>query len=483
MSTTGAMCGLWIENEPLHGGAGGIALFDPSTGDEIGTVSGASAADVDTSVRSARAAAALWADVTPIERGRMCRRIGELLLERRSELAQTIIRDAGLPLSLALRDVDLAARYFEYYSGLPDKFASDAIPMGPRAVDFTLREPWGVCAVILPFNFPLQLAARDLAPALATGNTVVLKAPEQAPLAAMALAETCRDAGLAPGTVNAIVGTGSEAGRALVEHCEIDHITFTGSQATARLVLASAARSITPAVIELGGKSPHIVFDDANLEAVVRTVVDTTFRTAGQACSAGTRLLADPRIHAQLTELLVGAVASLTVGPAAGDPDVGPLISAVQRDAVLEAVVLATRSGARLLVGGGRPENGIAPAGGFYVQPTVLNNVEPLSPAAQEEIFGPVLTIMPFEGEAQAVELANATEFGLVAGIWTNDLGRAHRVARRVAAGQVFVNGYGVGGGVEIPFGGYRGSGFGRVKGIAGALEYTRLKNVWINHG
>jgi acyl-CoA reductase-like NAD-dependent aldehyde dehydrogenase len=470
----------WIDNRRHRCAGETLELVDPSTGMPFGSMAGATETDVDAAVASAKSASAGWKRSTPLERSRACRRISDLILDHREVLASTIVDDAGLPLTLAQRDVETAARYFEFYAGLPDKLFGESIPVGPSAVDFTVREPWGVCAIVLPFNFPLQLAARDLAPAVATGNTVVLKPPEQAPLAALALAELCKDAGLPPGVVNAVTGLGSEAGAALVASADVDHITFTGSAATARHVLAAAAQNFTPAIIELGGKSPHVVFSDADLQRVVDSVVATTFRSAGQACSAGTRLLVESGVHGPLVELLVSALGNLRTGPARDDPDVGPLISGPQRDNVLAAIRAGEAAGAHVVIGGAPPTDGIAPRGGFFVEPTVLDNVAPNSPPGRDEIFGPVLAVTPFESEQEAIDLANGTEFGLVAGVWTADVGRAHRVASSIDAGQIFVNSYGVGGGVELPFGGYKSSGYGRVKGVPGAVAYTQLKNVCI---
>jgi aldehyde dehydrogenase (NAD+) len=473
--------GVYVDGA-CHAGRGKpLPLVDPSTGECFAVVATGDAADVDDAVEKAEAAATGWGAMAPVERGRVCLRVAELLRTQIESLAALVVQDAGLPVSLARRDVEAAARYFEFYAGVGDKLGGESIPVGPGAIDFTMREPWGVCAVVLPFNFPLQLAARDLAPALAMGNAVVLKPPEQDPLAALALAAVCAEAGVPNGAVTAVTGLGVRVGEALVRHRGVDHITFTGSAAAARLVLQQAAVGVKPATVELGGKSPHIVFADADIGRAAASIVTTTFRAAGQACSAGTRVLVEESLEARFMDELVNAAAALRVGPAIEDPDVGPLISEKQRDAVFAAISVAKDEGARLALGGGTPMADGLPAGGFYVAPTVLADVARTSAAAREEIFGPVVSVLRFAGEEAAVELADETEFGLVAGVWTRDIGRAVRVARQVKAGQVFVNGYGVGGGAELPFGGYKRSGYGRVKGLAGALEYTQLKNVWIS--
>jgi aldehyde dehydrogenase (NAD+) len=474
--------GVFVDNARRAGAGGRLPLIDPSTGEEFAAVDCGSVVDVSLAVSAARAAAGAWAASAPLERARLCARIGRLILDRADSLVEIGVHDAGLPRSLARRDVEAAARYFEFYAGVPDKLHGESIPLGDGVADFTVREPWGVCAIVLPFNFPFQLTARDLAAALCTGNTSVLKPPEQAPLAALAITELCAEAGAPAGVVNAVTGLGAETGEALVRHPDVDHITFTGSVPTARRVLEAAAQGIKPSTIELGGKSPHVVFADAPFAKAIAAIVNTTFRTAGQACSAGTRVLVERGAHDEVVSALVAAVSALRVGAADDDPDVGPLISTTQRDRVLDALAAARSDGGEILTGGAKPAEGSVPSGGFYVEPTVIAATASAA-VSREEIFGPVVAVTPFDAEEEAVALANGTDYGLVAGIWTAQLGRAHRLASSIQAGQIFVNSYGVGGGVELPFGGYRRSGFGRIKGIAGALEYTQLKNVCIDFG
>ncbi|HWF57941.1 MAG TPA: aldehyde dehydrogenase family protein [Candidatus Dormibacteraeota bacterium] len=467
---------VWVGNAARDGTGEPLEVLDPSSGRRLVEFPAAGPPDVDAAVEAAAAARmGEWAGWTPLDRGRLCSRVAAALLDDVESLADLVVRDAGLPVSMARRDVETAARYFEYYAGLADKLQGDTIPLGPGFIDYTVREPWGVCAAVLPFNVPMQMAARSLAPALIAGNVVVLKPAEQAPLAPLEMARRCALAGAPPGVVNAVTGTGA-AGQRLVGHRLIDHITFTGSLGTGRRIMAAAAARVVPVILELGGKSPQLVFADADLDAAASTIVSSALRTAGQACSAGTLILVEEAVAAPLMERLATLVAALRVGPAAGDPDVGPVITAQQRDRILAAIEAAGEEGAEVLAGG----TPTTEASGFFVTPTLLRAAGTAATAVREEIFGPVLTVLPFAGENGAVAIVNGSEYGLVAGIWTGDVSRAHRVAAAVSAGQVFVNNYGVGGGVELPFGGYRRSGFGRLKGVEGALQYTQVKNVCV---
>ena len=471
---------LFVGGEDVEAAAGGrFDTFDPSTGEVAVQVSEGLAADVDRAVGAAREAfERTWPATPPRERAAVLFRAAALVRERAGELIEIAERTAGLPTRIATGDVETAARYLEYYGGIADKLHGETIPLGGDFLDYTEREPWGVCAVIPPFNVPFQLTARSLAPALATGNTVVIKPAEQAPIPALRLAQLITEAGAKPGVVNVVPGLGPEAGAALVAHPDVRHITFTGSQATGQAIMRAAADQLTPVTLELGGKSPQVIFADADLDAAVEAVVASSLLTAGQVCSAGTRILVQHDVAAEVRERLVAAAAGIRVGAAYDGPDMGPLISSVQRERVLGGIDAARDDGAEVLSGGGAPSGDLA---GYFVAPTVVGGVTRDMRVAREEIFGPVIALMEFGDEDEAVEIANDTEFGLVAGVWTHDLGRALRVARLVRAGQVFVNNYGVGGGIELPFGGYKKSGIGREKGLAALDEYLQVKNVCVN--
>jgi len=458
-------------------------VLDPSTGNRLTEVPDGKAADVDGAIEAARRAFSGWRRSVPADRGRLLTNVARRLREHSADLAVLGSLDGGLPLAAVERDVEASARYFEFYGGLADKIGGDVVPLGPDYLDYTEREPWGVCGVILPYNSPFQILARSLAPALAAGNAVVAKAAEQAPLGPLRLAALLELEGLPPGVLNVVTG-GGQAGARLAEHPDVDRITFTGSEPTGRRVMHAAAEQLKPVTLELGGKSPQIIFADADLELAARTVVSSLVWSAGQACSAGTRVLVEERVRDEVLETVVESMRSTTVGPAVESPDMGPLITEQQRSSVVDAIAAASDQGARLVTGGTDPPPGRD--GGYFVAPTVFDEVDPGSTLAQEEIFGPVVAVMGFDSTSDAVELGNNTRFGLVAGLWTRDLSRAHRVARELRCGQVFVNTYSAGTGIELPFGGYKKSGIGREKGIAGYLEYTQVKNICIkvdSHG
>nr|WP_089969463.1 aldehyde dehydrogenase family protein [Lihuaxuella thermophila] len=456
-----------------------LITLNPATKEELARVPRAGAKDVDQAVRAARAAfeASEWREMAPAERGRLLYKMSQLIREQKDELAHLETLDTGKPLAQSSADVEVAARYCEYYAGVADKILGETIPVHPGLLNYTVREPLGVTAHIIPWIYPIQIAARGLAPALAAGNTVVMKPAEVTPMTALRLAEICEAAGIPKGVVNIVTGYGTEARASLVSHPDIDHITFTGSVATGTAVMKAAAENIKPVTLELGGKSPNIVFADADLEEAAQWVVRSITQNAGQTCSAGSRLLVERSIHESFVERVTELMKQLRVGPGLDNPDIGPIISEKQLKRIESYIELAKKEGVMIRTGGKRcAKNG----NGFFFEPTVLDHVSSDSRLAQEEIFGPVLVVLPFDTTQEALEIANHTEYGLVTGIWTSNINKAHWLAARVRSGQVFINNYGAGGGVEMTFGGYRKSGFGREKGLEALKHYTQVKNIAI---
>jgi acyl-CoA reductase-like NAD-dependent aldehyde dehydrogenase len=479
-----------VEQLIIHGqrvdasDGGTFEVSDPSSGEVLATVAKATRNDVRRAVQSAHAAleSKAWGGVPPAERGRIMIRIAQALRDRAEELATLESRDNGKPLRQARTDVQVAARYFEFFAGIADKIMGNTIPLGPGFLDYTIREPIGVSAHIVPWNYPIQIGARGVAPALAAGCAVVFKPSSEAPMTALRLGEIALGCGLPPGVLNVVPGTGSEAGTALASDPEINQLTFTGSVDVGVQVARMAADNVVPVVMELGGKSPNVVFADADLDLTVQGVATAIFQNAGQTCSAGSRLLVERSAHDALVERLVARAASMRIGPGVSDPDMGPIISKRQLETIEGYVKVGRSEGALVAAGGGRPSDP-ALGRGFYFQPTLLDRVSPDMRVAQEEIFGPVLSIIDFEGVEQAAELANRSQYGLVAGVWTRDINKALAVASRIKAGQVYINTYGAGGGVELPFGGYKKSGYGREKGLESLASYTQVKNVCVKFG
>ncbi len=446
---------------------------DPSTGHEFAELPSTSPEHVGELVDDARRALAEERDWrTPYVRGKALLRMALLVEEQAGKLAELETRDTGKPLSQSQADVRATIRYLEYYAGSIERLEGRQIPLGPDALDYTVREPWGVCAQIIPWNYPLQVAARCAAPALAAGNAVILKPSELASVTPLHLAQLAEAAGVPAGLFQVATGDG-RTGDALVRHHGVDHVTFVGSAATGAEVAAACARRLIPVELELGGKSPNVVFADADLERAVPAIVRGLLQNAGQSCSAGTRLLVEKTIYEDVCARVASAFADVRIGPGIEDPDLGPLISRRQLDRATGMLEMAARAGARVL--GGTPREGL------FLEPALVTRIKADMEIFQEEVFGPVLVAAPFEDERHAVQLANATAYGLVAGVWTHDLVRAHRVASGIRAGQVFVNGYGVGGGVELPFGGVGRSGYGRGKGVDALLAYSQVKNVWVS--
>jgi aldehyde dehydrogenase (NAD+) len=466
---------------PAEGG-GTLPLENPSDGTALAEIGRGTAADIDAAVAAAQAArSGAWGKSTAIERGRVLAAIGRRVQERADELARLEALDVGKPLRQARADAVALARYLEFYGGAADKVHGETLPYQDGTTVLTLREPHGVTGHIVPWNYPMQIIGRSVGAALAMGNAVVLKPAEEACLTAIAFARIAAEAGLPDGALNLVTGLGEEAGAALSAHDGVDHLSFTGSVATGALVQAAAARHVAPVTLELGGKSPQIVFADADLDAALPFLVNSGIQNAGQTCSAASRLLVERPIHRALVARLAERYRALRAGPALADLELGPLVSRRQRELVEGYLALARQDGLAVAAEGSIIGN--APAGGHYVRATLVDAVPPGHRLAQEEIFGPVQVVIPFADEAEAIAIANGTPFGLVAGVWTRDGGRQLRLARALRCGQVFVNNYGAGGGIELPFGGVKRSGHGREKGFEALYGFSVLKTVSILHG
>ena len=461
--------------------AGGqtLPLMNPSTGEQIGEIARGQEADVDAAIDAARRAfEGGWARTPAAERGRVLMRLGKLVEGRVEALARLEALDVGKPLKQARADALALARYCEFYGGAADKLMGESIPYLDGYTVYTLREPHGVTAHIVPWNYPMQIIGRSVGAALAAGNCCVLKPAEDACLTALAFADLAKEAGLPDGVLNVVPGLGSEAGAALSGHDGIDHISFTGSVATGSMIQMAAAKHVKPVTLELGGKSPQLVFEDADLDAALPFLVNAGIQNAGQTCSASSRILVQRKVYDEVTARMAERYGALKVGQAMSDLDVGPLISAKQKGIVTGFLAL----GADLEMAA----QGVlsdAPEGGNFVAPTLFAGVNASHALARDEIFGPVQVIIPFEDEAEAVAIANGTEYGLVASVWTENGARQMRLAKAIRAGQVFLNNYGAGGGVELPFGGVGKSGHGREKGFEALYGFTTLKTVAAFHG
>lgn len=464
------------ETEAVEGGR--FRSHDPATGDVLGEFARAGAADTDRAVAAARRAyETTWRHTTATERGRLLLDVAGRLRADLEHLAIAETRDCGKPLAQARTDVEIAARYFEFFGGAAPALHGEQVPVGPGVFDFTVREPYGVCGQINAWNFPLNMASRSLAAALAAGNTAVLKTPELAPYTTALLGEILMQAGVPAGVVNLLHGFGAEAGAALSRHPDLDLLTFTGSVRTGRTVAAAAAGAVTPCVLELGGKSPVLVFPDADIDQAADALAYGFVEASGQSCDLPSLAVVHADVHDEFVQRLVSRVAKFTVGPGMADPDVGALISREQRERVEGHIAGAVRHGAKIAIGGGRPSTPET-TGGWFVEPTVLTGIGPDAAVAREEIFGPVLTVVTFTTEQEAVAIANGTGYGLAGFVWTRDAGRGLRMTREVRAGQVYLNCFGSGDPVMTPFGGFGLSGHGREKGFEALRTYTQTKNI-----
>jgi aldehyde dehydrogenase (NAD+) len=454
--------------------------LNPATEQVIARVAEADTADIDAAVRSARAAfEGAWGHMRAADRGHALLRLADLIRQNIDELVELESLDSGKPIS-AIRRQDLPAVLdtLAYYAGWADKINGQVIPARPDALTYTVREPMGVVAAIVPWNFPLMIGMWKIAPALACGCTVVLKPAELTPLTALRIGELALEAGFPRGVLNVVPGFGKIAGQALVDHPDVDKVTFTGSPGVGRQILRSAAGNLKRVTLELGGKSANVLFPDADLDAAVKAAGSGIFFNAGQVCSAGSRILVHEKIHDEVVERLAARANMIRLGdPKDSATAMGPLISAGQMKRVLDYIEVGKNEGARIAAGGTRHGDT-----GYFVNPTIFTGVEHDMRISQEEIFGPVAAVLRFKDDEDAIRLANGTSYGLAAGVWTTDIGRGHRFAKRLKAGTVWVNTFGPTD-VRLPWGGARDSGFGREHGESAIENFTEPKVVWINTG
>jgi aldehyde dehydrogenase (NAD+) len=462
------------------GGAGRIDVVNPATGEVLAQQALADAADVDRAVRAARDThlSGALSGLRPVERGRMVQAMGRFLLEHINDISPVLTLEQGKPLWEARTEIEGAARYFEYYGNQAETVEGRSIPLGAQYLDFTVHEPYGVSAQIIPWNYPLEMTARSLSAALATGNTCVIKTPELTPLTNAWFAHAAEHVGLPKGAVNILCGLGQDAGAALASHPLVNQIVFTGSVATGIAIATAAARNVVPCVLELGGKSAAIVYDDADLDAFESDARWGIFFNAGQVCSAMSRVIVHESKHDELVARLSKVAQGLNVTDGINLPEfganMGAMVSTAQRDRAEVMVQTALSQGAQVAAGGHTLNRA-----GAFLQPTVLSAVRPTMDIAQQEVFGPVLSVLPFSTDQEAIEISNGTDYGLVGGVFTRDLDRATTAANQIRAGQVFVNEW-YAGGVETPFGGYGKSGYGREKGREALWNYVQTKNIAI---
>ncbi|MGI9290389.1 MAG: aldehyde dehydrogenase family protein [Gammaproteobacteria bacterium] len=464
------------ERQPARDGTT-FETFDPSTGEVIGTAPAGNRADINDAVGAAKAAlTGSWRNMEPKQRGQCLFAIAEHIRAAADDFGMLECLDAGKSISAATQGAHRAADYFVYYGSMCDKLQGDTIPRGRSRLSFTQLEPVGVTGHITPWNVPLATAARGLAPALACGNSVVIKPAEQTPLSTLLLGQIMLEAGLPAGVCNVVTGFGETAGAALAAHPQVDHLTFTGSVATGKSVMRSAADHVAGVTLELGGKSPIVVLADADLDRATKDILRELHANAGQICSAGTRLVIERSIRDEVRDRLIAGAKSISIGRSLDDPQMGPLISEQQRNRVEGFVNAARQRGLKILTGGARAE---VPGceGGYYYQPTIVDQVPVDDELAQNEVFGPVLCIQPVDSIEEALSVANSTRYGLAAAVYSRDMSNALRLSRDIVAGQVFINEY-HSAGDTVPFGGFGESGIGREKGLAALANYSAVKSI-----
>ncbi len=473
----------YIDGQWVDGGAGRIDVTNPGTGEHLTTHALADAADVDRAVLAAERVhrSGALSDLRPVERTRMVQAIGAYLFENKAEIAQELTLEQGKPLWESVIEVEGAARYFEYYGNQAETVEGRSIPLGAGYYDFTTYEPFGVSAQIIPWNYPVEMTARSLSAALATGNACVIKSPEMTPVTNRWFALAAEHVGLPAGAVNVLCGLGQDAGAALASHPSVNLIVFTGSVRTGQAIATAAAGNVVPCVLELGGKSAAIVHEDADLDAFENDIRWGIYFNAGQVCSAMSRVIVHESRQSELVDRAVAIAESLSVGPGIERTEfganMGSMVSDGQRDRAAGMVSDAVAEGATVATGGRKMNQP-----GAFLEPTVLTGISPDMTIAKEEVFGPVLSVLSFKDDKEAIEIANSTEYGLVGGVFTKDIDRAMQAARQIRAGQVFVNEW-YAGGVETPFGGYGKSGYGREKGREALWNYVQTKNIAIKLG
>lgn len=460
-----------------------MPVFNPSNGKQIAEIVKGNQSHVDKAVAVAQIAFESddWRTVKAYERGQLLVGFANYIRENAEQWSEWECEDVGKPISQARSDVEAAARYFEFYGGAADKVMGETIPIEEGILNATVLEPLGVTAHIIPWNYPLQIISRSVAAAIATGNAVIVKSAEDTPMTAHAIAEWFAASDLPKGIFQHVTGMGVDVGGPLSAHPDIAHVTFTGSVNTGIAVMKAAANNVVSVTLELGGKSPNIVFADASEEKALEGVVKAIIQNAGQTCSAGSRLLIEESYKEEFLNKLINKFNKLTIGPGSEDRDIGPILNKRQYDQIMNRIEEAKNLGG--IITGGKAVSIEGSEGGFYIEPTIIDGLSHSCSLAQEEIFGPILSVFTFKDTENAIQLANGTDYGLVTGIWTQNIDVAHYVASKVKSGQVFINNYGAAGGIQMPFGGYKKSGIGREKGFVALRNYTQIKNIAIKFG